>query len=127
MADYLPYAMPGDAVTFQADGALIGGQLVEVGAADMDAKAAGTASVKVVGVAGHDAADNTPVTVYGRGIIHRVQAVGAITRGDFVTADASVVAGRVKTLVAAGTAWRADAGIALESIADAAFGRVMFP
>lgn len=126
MADYLPHAFPGDLYTFVADGAIIGGQLVEVGATDISAKAATTAGVKTIGVAGRDAATGANVPVYCRGVIHRCIAVGAITRGDTVTADASVVAGRVKTLVAAGTAWRADVGIALESIADTGTGRVMF-
>lgn len=125
MADYLPHAFPGDIYTFTADGAIIAGQVVEVGATDISAKAATTGTVKAIGVAGRDTASGATVPVYCRGTIHRLVAVGAITRGDVVVADATVVAGRVKTLAAAGTAWRQDLFVALESVADTGTGRFM--
>lgn len=135
MADYTPAFFPGQLVTFDAGGTITGGDLVKVGAADMAVIRATTDADSVVGVAAHDAVNGDRVGVYIRGVVHRSVAVGAITRGDLVVADSSVAGGRVKTAAAEGGAYvqadanrnaRALVGLALESIADTATGRVMF-
>ena len=56
MAQYLPAFRPGDTVTFDVTTAVVGGRYVEVGTADRSVAPAGAVSLKVVGVAGHDAA-----------------------------------------------------------------------
>lgn len=133
MADYLPEAFPGDLFTFAAGAAITGGQLVKVGAADMTViPTAAAADESTVGVAARDAAISTNVSIYCLGIIHRLTANGAITRGDRVGPGA--VAGTVKTVAAAATPTaaevnlnaRASRGIALESAADLGTVRVMF-
>lgn len=125
MSDYLPHAFPGDIYTFTAGGTITGGNVVKIDTTtDMQVLAGTTDNVNNIGVAARDAVITQKVPVYCRGTIHRLVAQGAITRGD--TVSSGTVAGSVHTLAAAGTAWRADLGIALESIADTATGRVMF-
>lgn len=133
MAEYLPYALPGDIVTFDAGAAIVAGNLVKVGAADMAViPTAAAADDKTVGVAAADAASGARVAVYILGTVHRCIAAGAVTRGDRVGPGA--VAGAVTTIAAAATPTpaevnlnaRAARGIALESIIDTGTGRVMF-
>ena len=50
-------------VTFDVTTAVVGGRYVEVGTADRSVAPAGAVSLKVVGVAGHDAAIGDKVTV----------------------------------------------------------------
>ena len=135
MADYLPVSAPGEIFTFLAGEAITGGMLVKASTvADNTVLRATTDGDAVIGVAARDAASAAEVGVITRGAIHRFVAVGAITRGDRVVADSSVAGGRVKTAAANGGAYvqadvnrnaRSVVGIALESIADTATGRVM--
>lgn len=95
MAQYLPAFRPGDTVTFDVTTAVVGGRYVEVGSADRSVAPAGAASVKVVGVAGHDAAVGDKVTVELAKPIDLVPCAAAIARGAKVEAAA---AGKVQTL-----------------------------
>lgn len=133
MADYQPEFLPGDLITMVAGAAIVGGNLVKVGAADMAViPTAAATDDAVVGVAAADAASGANVQVFGLGNVHRSVANGAVTRGDRVGPGA--VAGTVKTIAAAATPTAAEVNnnarvaraIALESIADTATGRVMF-
>lgn len=123
MADYLPVYTPGEAVPMTASATITGGQLVAVSGTGTVGPA-GAASGAVVGVAGHDAASGTRVTVYARGVVHESTASGAITAGNQLTAGAS---GTVVALaaMAAGAAdegdvnaARAVVGVALTTAAD---------
>lgn len=140
MSDYLPEAFPGDIYTFLAGEAITGGQLVKVStAADATVlKSTEITDFATAGVAARDAASAANVPVYCRGVIHRLTAAGAITRGDLV--GPGTVDGSVSTVAAVidadvdGTPSSAHVnlnargiiGVALESIADTAVGRVMF-
>ena len=134
MAEYQPEFFPGDIITLIAGEAVVGGQLVRMDtAADRQVLLADDAEDAVVGVVAADAAITADVQIYGLGVVHRLVAQGAITRGDRVTAG--TVAGTVATSAAQGAGYvqadanrgaRAEIGIALESIADTATGRVMF-
>lgn len=141
MADYLPYASPGEIVTFLAGEAITGGALVMVGAADMTVIGATNDTDKWVGVAARDAASGAEVGVYIPGMIHRLKAKGAITRGDLVSIDSTDADGEVATAAAVTDANLTDAtvssaavnlnaralvGLALESVADDAVGRFLF-
>jgi hypothetical protein len=100
MAQYLPLYRPGAAVTFGVTTAVVGGQPVEVGAADMTVAPAGQASAKVVGVAGHDAAIGDRLTVEVGKPIHELTVSGTVTRGQRLETAGF---GEVRTL-ASGTA-----------------------
>jgi len=114
---YLPLFRPGQTVTFGVTTAVAGGDVVEVGSADMSVAPAAAASAKVVGVAGHDAAVGDKVTVEVGKPIHELTASGAITRGQRLEAAG---AGAVRTL-AAGVALF----VALTSAADGATVRAI--
>lgn len=108
MSDYLPKFKPGQAVTFKASGAVIGGRLVEV-TGNRTVGPAGADSAKVVGVAGFDAAIGEDVTVYTGGVQQLV-------------ASAAIAAGVVVTAAAAGKATTGGTnkvGIALEAASGA--------
>lgn len=94
MAQYLPAFRPGDTVTFDVTTAVVGGRLVELGSAARAVAPAAAASVKVVGVAGHDAAVGDKVTVEVSKPIDLVPAAAAIALGAKVEAAA---AGKVQT------------------------------
>src|ERR1700753_58303 len=64
MADSVPVFMPGTAQTLAAGGAISGGDLVTLSAANTVVKAATLASTAYIGVAGHDSASGSKVTVY---------------------------------------------------------------
>lgn len=117
MSSYLPLYRPGQTVTFTATTAVTGGQVVEVGTADMSIAPAAAASAKAVGVVGHDAAIGEKATVEVGKPIHELIASGAITRGQRLEAAA---AGKVRTL-AAGVAIY----LALTSAADGAAVRAI--
>lgn len=100
MADYTPVALPGTAYTFQATGAIAGGDLVGMTGALTVNRVSTAASLAYVGVAGHDAAIGQKVTVYMDKAVHESVAEGTITSGDQLVS--SSVAGRqVKSLAAA--------------------------
>ena len=94
MAQYLPAFRPGETVTFDVTAAVTGGRLVELGTADRSVAPAAAASVKVVGVAGHDAAIGDKVTVEVSKPIDLVPCAAAVARGAKVEAAA---AGKVQT------------------------------
>lgn len=130
MADYLPVYTPGEAVSMTASAAITGGQLVAV-SGNGTVGPAGASSGAVVGVAGHNAASGSRVTVYARGVVHETVADGAITAGNQVV---SAAAGAVSALAAMATgaadegdvnAARAVLGVALTTAADEALVRWM--
>lgn len=82
MGDYTPIALPGTAYTLQASGTVVGGDLVGMTGPLTVARIASNASLAYVGVAGHDAAIGSKVTVYMDKAIHESVADGAITAGD---------------------------------------------
>ena len=94
MAQYLPAFRPGDTVTFDVTTAVVGGRYVEVGTADRSVAPAGAVSLKVVGVAGHDAAIGDKVTVEISKPIDLIPCAAAVARGAKVEA---AVAGKVQT------------------------------
>lgn len=99
MADYTPIhtggAVPWTAVTA---GAVTGGRVLIASATGVVTHAAADATA-VVGVAAHDAASGAQVTVWPLdGVVHRLEASGAITALAGVVTDA---AGTVKTAVIA--------------------------
>lgn len=111
MSDYLPKFKPGQAVTFVASTAVVGGRVVEV-TGNRTVGHAGVNSAKVVGYAGHDAAVGERVTIHRGGVQHPI-ASGAIAAGVpvFPAADGKVTA-------TAGTGPRL--GVSLAAAADAA-------
>ena len=95
MADYLPRFKPGEAVTFTASAAVIGGRLVAVTGA-YTIGPAGADSAAVAGVAAHDAAIGEQVTVFTRaGGVHALTASAAVAAGAKVS---SAAAGKVQTV-----------------------------
>lgn len=112
MVEYLPLFRPASTLTFSVTTAVTGGQPVEVGAADWSVAPAGAASLKVVGIAAHDAAVGDKVTVEVNRPVHEVLASGAVARGAKVEAAGT---GKVRTA----TTGQAI-GLALASAADGA-------
>jgi hypothetical protein len=114
MAEYTP-RHPGTTapITKQASATVTGGRLVEVTGTDTVGPA-GAASVKVFGVAAHDAATGAKVVVWPLpGIAHRVTGAGAIAAGDNLAAGAAgvvapIAAGTFGQLVGVATAAAAD-------------------
>lgn len=88
MADHLPKFKPGQAVTFTAGGAITGGQVVEVGAADRAVVVASAASAKAIGTAGHDATTGDHLVVHLAGPVDTAKAAATIARGAQVEAGA---------------------------------------
>lgn len=106
MADYTPvYVSGNNPFTLTASATITGGQILEnTGASTVGP--AGAASVKVVGVAAHDAASGARVTVWPlANVLHEVTSTGTIAAGDGIAAGASGVAATVAvaTGAAAGT------------------------
>ena len=127
MGNVVEYQYPADKLTYTAEGAITGGQLVEL-VDDRTVSAAGADSLKVVGVAQYDAADGELVGISSKGV-YGLTASGAINAGDLIVSAAS---GAAKAKPAAGGTYaQAEQtipsrviGIALEDIANAAVGRV---
>ena len=79
--DYLPKFLPGQAVTFTASAAVTGGRLVQV-SGDRTVSPATADSNKVVGIAGYDADESEPVTVYLiTGGVHRLTLAATVAAG----------------------------------------------
>ncbi|MEV4179935.1 capsid cement protein [Streptosporangium canum] len=123
MSDYLPIYTPGETFTVTTSAAITGGQLVAV-SGNGTVGVAGAASAAWIGVAAHDAASGSRLTVFARGTVHESTASGAITAGAQLATGA---AGTVASLaVAAGAAAgdinnaRAVVGVALTTAADTA-------
>lgn len=106
MADYTPvYVSGNNAFTKTASAAVTGGQLVE-GTTASAVGPAGAASTKVLGVAAHDAASGSRVTVWPlANVEHEITSTGTIALGDGIAAGAAGVAATVVvgTGAAAGT------------------------
>jgi Uncharacterized conserved protein (DUF2190) len=100
MAQYTPVYAGGTAPwTLQASVTVTGGRLVE-STGDGTVGPAGAASVKVLGVAAHDAASGAKVAVWPlAGLTHRVTGTGSISAGDNLAAGAAGVV----AVIAAGT------------------------
>lgn len=90
MGDYTPIYSPGTAVTHTTSAGVTGGQLLEVSGNGTVAGAA-SGSVKVVGVAAHDAASGTRVTTHAlQGVVHELVAgTGGVTAGNRVKVGAA--------------------------------------
>lgn len=119
MADYAPAFLPGQTFTSQASAAVTGGQVVEVtGSGTVAAAAAG--SIKVVGVAAHDAASGAKLTVIANKVIHdTVAGTGGVTAGNNLLTEASGV------VVAGAAAVGTRIGVALTTASAAAVVRWM--
>ncbi len=87
MADYLPLFKPGGSLPYTASAAITGGQVLVVSGSGTVAPSAG-ASVAVVGVAGHDAANGDRVTIH-RGGVQRSIAAAAVVAGDQLVSAAA--------------------------------------
>jgi hypothetical protein len=99
VADYTPVALPGQSYTFTASNTIFGGDAVEITGPNAVGRIATAASVKYIGVAGHDAVNGVKVTVIMQGPMHESVAEGTVTAGDQLVS--SSVGGRhVKTLAA---------------------------
>lgn len=113
MGDYLPYIQAVAPFSSTASAAVTGGQLVEVTGVNTVGPAA-VNSVKVVGVAAHDAATSAGLTVHPiSGNIHETVSTAGSTQGDRITAAAAgaVASTAAATAAAAGT----DLGVALNT------------
>lgn len=94
MADHLLKFKPGQAVSFAATTAIVGGQLVEVTGNRSVGVPTAAASAKAIGTAGHDAAVNDQVVVHLNGPVDTFIAAAAIAAGVNVEAAA---AGKAQT------------------------------
>jgi hypothetical protein len=106
MADYTP-VFTGGAIpkTMQASGAIVGGTFVSTAGAGL-VSTSGAASATILGVAAHDAASGSKVTVWPiKNVTHEIASTGTIAVGDGITSGASGVAATVviATGAAAGT------------------------
>jgi Uncharacterized conserved protein (DUF2190) len=122
VADYTPVYTPGTTFTATASATITGGQMLAVSGNGTVAPAAAD-SQDVIGVAAHDAASGTRVTVHAlAGVVHEfVAGTGGITAGDHVKVGAN--AGAVLP-IGAGT-FDLRVGIALTTAAAAAKVRVL--
>ena len=115
MADYAPVngGDMAEALTYTAGAAITGGQVLVYSAADTVIPAAG-ASGAFAGVAGHDAASGSPVTVIaGAGIIHETQTTAsAVTVGALIQSAAG-------GLIASGAAAGSEIGTAVRAVSAA--------
>jgi hypothetical protein len=119
MADYTPIDSNGSApFTLTASAAVVGGTLVETTTTG-NVATAGAASVKVVGVAAHDAATGSLLSVWPLpGIVHEIVHTAGGTVGDVITAAANglLASTAAGTAAAAGT----DLGVAVTTAGAAA-------
>jgi len=99
--------------TFVAGGAIVKNTIVKFGAADDTVVAAAAATDQLMGVALNNAALGDRVDVQMMGIAE-IKAGGVITRGDYVTSDASAEG---VSLSAAATI-KSSIGMALRTAAD---------
>lgn len=112
-----------DRDTYTASGTIAGGNLVEL-TGNRTVAAAPAGSLKVIGIALHDAVSGDKVTVAHKGI-WPVVASGAIAAGDGLEAGAAGAARVLQTVDAAGSFNpRALVAIALEAISNGVAGRV---
>lgn len=97
MGDYTPVVVPGSTYTFQASGTIVGGDLVGMSGPLTVTKVSSAASLAYVGVAGHDAAIGSKVTVFVCKMINDSVAEGTVTAGDQLVSS-SVANRQVKSL-----------------------------
>lgn len=118
MADYQPIFSGGaDPWTATTSAAVTGGRLAAASGNGTVAHA-GAASTVVVGVFAHDAASGGKVTVWPLdGVIHELEASGAITAGAGVESAANGQVATVTTSIAAGSAAGTLIGTALTTAA----------
>lgn len=95
MSNHVPKFQPGQVVTFTAQGAITGGQVVEIGTADRTVKVAGAASTKAIGTAGFDVLDGESVAVHLGTTVDTAEAAATIAIGAEVEAAA---AGKIQTV-----------------------------
>lgn len=81
MGDHLLKFKPGQAVSFTATTAIVGGNVVEVTGNRQVGVPAAAASVKTIGSAGHDAAIGDQVAVHLNGPVDTFVSAAAITAG----------------------------------------------
>lgn len=110
MPEYEPLHKPGDEITVTASANITGEQAVVV-TGDWQVGPSSGASAAVVGHAAFDAATGQEVKIFGRGIVHRVPASGAISAGARVDSAANGA-------VASASAGNNNLGIALAAAAD---------
>lgn len=105
MADYVPVYSGGvQPFTTTTSGAVTGGALVQVSGAGTVATAA--AGAITIGVAAHDAASGSRLTVWPlANVVHEITTTGTVTAADGVIAGASgtVATATIATAAAAGT------------------------
>jgi hypothetical protein len=111
VADYTESNVPGWHRTYTAGGAITGGQLVALTAANTVTTAAGTANEPVVGIAAHDAVSGDTVTV-ARGGVQRPVASATVALGSYIK---SAAAGQVAVFVVGTDNPVAALGIAIEA------------
>ena len=113
---------PARILPFTANGAISGGEVVEIqlGGTAGDVRQAAVNSVVTCGVSLTDAADNGPANIItGHGVILNISATGAVDVGDLGAVNAAgvlIFTATAATIAAAGTA----VAIALETQASGA-------
>jgi hypothetical protein len=118
MGDYAPI-YPGGAQPFtQTTSAAVTGGRVLAASGNGTVAHAGAASTVVVGVAAHDAASGAKVSVWPlEGVVHELEAAGAITAAGGVQTAANGQVDPVTTSIAAGSAAGTLIGTALTTAA----------
>jgi len=118
MADYQPIVSGGAKPwTATTSGAVTGGRVLVSSGNGTVAHAAGASAV-CVGVAAHDAGSGAKVTVWPLdGVVHELEASGAVTTGAGVQSDANGQVATVTTSIAAGSAAGTLIGTALTTAA----------
>lgn len=118
MADYVPVYGKPHTLSLTAGGAIVGGQLLKMGATADMVLAADANCATYVGVAAHDAASGAAVTVYtGGGIIHETLANAATSVGSLVYAGAASAG----ELGATNTGYGVAIGVAIRATSTAHF------
>lgn len=91
MADYTPIHNPAHEISLTAGAAITGGQIVAVTGVNT-VSPAGADSGKAIGVAAHDAASGSRVTVFINKFVHETTSSGTIAAADdLATAAAGVI------------------------------------
>jgi hypothetical protein len=118
MADYQPvYTGGAKPFTMTTSGAVTGGRVLASSGNNTVAHA-GAASTVAVGVAAHDAPSGGRVSIWPlEGVIHEIEAAGAIAAGGGVQTAANGQADPVTTSIAAGSAAGTLIGTAITTAA----------
>ena len=94
MGNHVPKFAPGAAVTFVAEEAIAGGQVVETGTANRSVKVAAAASAKAIGTAAFDVLAGDRLTVHLGALVDTAPAAATIAVGAKVEAGAG---GKIQT------------------------------